>query len=239
MAKYYLTPHTCACELDDGVIFLDLKQHRYLGLAREHVASLKSVVVNLNSSGNGESDLKRYDDGSSKYVAMLVEKGLLTCIAPPESSRSPHSVIAARAIDPDDGTCQLPAIRPHHLAHFITATILVALQLKFSRLEQIARKLRERREVRWSMDTRCDEARVYQLVTIFFRLRKWSYTATDACLRDTLTLVRFLSSHRLHATCVVAVTTKPFRAHCWAQYGDVVLNDTLEHVQEFTPILVV
>jgi hypothetical protein len=35
------------------------------------------------------------------------------------------------------------------------------------------------------------------------------------------------------------VQTKPFAAHCWVQQGDVVFNDTPEHVRRYTPILAV
>ena len=38
---------------------------------------------------------------------------------------------------------------------------------------------------------------------------------------------------------VFAVMTRPFAAHCWVQLDETVLNDRLDHVRKFTPILVV
>jgi hypothetical protein len=35
------------------------------------------------------------------------------------------------------------------------------------------------------------------------------------------------------------VQTRPFAAHCWVQHGDIVCNDTVEHVSGYTPIMVV
>jgi hypothetical protein len=31
---------------------------------------------------------------------------------------------------------------------------------------------------------------------------------------------------------------RPFHAHCWVQHEDAVVGDTVEHVSQFTPIMV-
>jgi hypothetical protein len=38
---------------------------------------------------------------------------------------------------------------------------------------------------------------------------------------------------------VFGVQSRPFAAHCWLQLGGVVLNDTVDHVKRYTPIMVV
>jgi hypothetical protein len=38
---------------------------------------------------------------------------------------------------------------------------------------------------------------------------------------------------------VLGVRMNPFSAHAWAQFGSIVLTDSLEQVREFTPILAV
>ena len=37
---------------------------------------------------------------------------------------------------------------------------------------------------------------------------------------------------------IVFGVTMPFAAHCWVQQGDVVLNDALDRVLRFRPIMV-
>ena len=37
---------------------------------------------------------------------------------------------------------------------------------------------------------------------------------------------------------VFAVKGAPFAAHCWIQLGDIVLNDSVENVRAYTPIMV-
>jgi hypothetical protein len=65
------------------------------------------------------------------------------------------------------------------------------------------------------------------------------FGAQDACLYDSLALLRFLSYYGVFPTCVIGVQTGPFGAHCWVQYQAVVFNDAPEYVRRFTPILAV
>ncbi|HVJ02999.1 MAG TPA: lasso peptide biosynthesis B2 protein [Sphingomonas sp.] len=58
-----------------------------------------------------------------------------------------------------------------------------------------------------------------------------------SCLADSLALVHFLRHRGGRASIVFGVTATPFNAHCWVQSGDEVLNDALDHVAPFAPIL--
>ena len=43
----------------------------------------------------------------------------------------------------------------------------------------------------------------------------------------------------LSAFLVIGVTASPFGAHAWVQIGDVVLNDSVDRVRRFVPILTI
>jgi hypothetical protein len=58
-------------------------------------------------------------------------------------------------------------------------------------------------------------------------------------LLDSLALLAFLRQRGLYADLVFGVIRQPFAAHCWVQARGVVLNDRLDRVAEFTPILVI
>ena len=73
----------------------------------------------------------------------------------------------------------------------------------------------------------------------FFRIRPFVYSSRDKCLYDCMVLLEFLAYFELFPTLVIGVTTFPFRAHCWLQYGPLVLTDYVEHTRAYTPILVV
>ncbi|GAM99868.1 hypothetical protein U91I_03523 [alpha proteobacterium U9-1i] len=64
-------------------------------------------------------------------------------------------------------------------------------------------------------------------------------TARNACLRETLALLLFLGPRGAAVDWVFAVKGAPFAAHCWAQLGDQVLNDSADHARGYTPIMVV
>jgi hypothetical protein len=59
-----------------------------------------------------------------------------------------------------------------------------------------------------------------------------------ACLSDSIAFLWF-ASRRGHAPRLVfGVEAYPFAAHCWAQEGELVLTDALEHATMFKPILI-
>ena len=59
------------------------------------------------------------------------------------------------------------------------------------------------------------------------------------CLFDSLALVRFLSRYDLYPDWVFGVRDDPFSAHCWVQAGAIVLNDHLDNVIGYAPIMTV
>lgn len=59
------------------------------------------------------------------------------------------------------------------------------------------------------------------------------------CLLRSFVLLRLLRRHGHDAAWVFGVRTWPFYAHCWLQCGDTVLDDDVERVAAFTPIMVV
>ena len=63
--------------------------------------------------------------------------------------------------------------------------------------------------------------------------------APGKCLLRSFMLLRLLRRHGHDARWVFGVRTWPFRAHCWLQRGEVVLDDDLEALVPLTPILVV
>ena len=73
----------------------------------------------------------------------------------------------------------------------------------------------------------------------FRQLRLYSLTTLDQCLFHALALCRFLSPFGVFPSWVIGVRTHPWGAHSWVQCGDLVLDDTPEHVLEYTPLLIV
>lgn len=63
--------------------------------------------------------------------------------------------------------------------------------------------------------------------------------AQGVCLYRAFMLRQFLRRSGADADWVFGVSTWPFSAHCWLQAGDVLLDDDVDRVRSYTPILVV
>ena len=59
------------------------------------------------------------------------------------------------------------------------------------------------------------------------------------CLHRTAALRLYLARQGLSADWVFGVRTWSFRAHCWMQSGDVCLNDDVERLRAYVPIMTI
>jgi hypothetical protein len=73
---------------------------------------------------------------------------------------------------------------------------------------------------------------------VFDQLAPWAPFQGE-CLFRAFLLLAYLRLAGRDATWVFGVRTYPFRAHCWVQVGDMLLNDAVERVCAYTPILAV
>lgn len=73
---------------------------------------------------------------------------------------------------------------------------------------------------------------------LFDRFIPW-VPGQGQCLYRAYLLRAFLASRGRGATWVFGVRTWPFSAHCWLQVGDVLLDDDLDRVALYTPIMAV
>lgn len=63
-------------------------------------------------------------------------------------------------------------------------------------------------------------------------------SAADRCLPRSIALTLGLATRGIRTNLVIAVKTAPFAAHCWVQHGSDVLNDSVEEVRRYHPLLV-
>ena len=78
------------------------------------------------------------------------------------------------------------------------------------------------------------------LADVLDRFQGWVPYApvSGKCLLRSFLLLRLLHRHGHDAMWVFGVTTWPFAAHCWLQVEDLVLDDELDRVAAYTPIMV-
>lgn len=231
--KYWLAAHVHMCVTDNYAVLLDLRRDKYIGVAREHMATLAALVVGWPAPaqlGNEPS--------SAALLSKMLATGMLT--TDPALGKEARPVSMPRpqfsAIEAD--LERRPPIALRHVAQVLVAATLARALLKWRPIEAVVARVRmrkERRETARELDI--DAAR--PLVEAFLHLRPLFFTTKDECLFDSLVLVELLARHRLFPVWLFGVSTNPFKAHSWVQAGDRVLNDLPERVSRFTPILAV
>ena len=83
-----------------------------------------------------------------------------------------------------------------------------------------------------------DLERVRRTTASFVRWLPW-VPRQGACLYRAAFLRRLLRLDGQDAVWVFGVRTWPFAAHCWLQVGDAVLDDDVDRVRRYTPIMAV
>lgn len=83
---------------------------------------------------------------------------------------------------------------------------------------------------------RTGERDVLRAARAFWRLQPWLPIEGECLVRSAL-LVRALRRQGIEAEWVFGVRLFPFMAHCWVQAGDTCLNDDVERLSTYQPLL--
>lgn len=237
MSDLYLEKSTFMCRSDGFLVFLNLRTDQYLcidGTAFDRLVSSAPVYADPSPAAN-------------PLLADLLEQKVLTTR---EAQGKP--IQSTNVTIPMDDCMgypldRSPRITGRHVAAFIRAIAVTTLRLRLLPLRTGVARLMRRRpapapatapstEERRSGGMRDGEVR--DLVEIFNRLRPFAFTSKEHCLFDSFALAEFLSVFGVGLSVVFGVRLRPFGAHCWVQDRDAVLNDSVDHVSCFTPIMV-
>jgi Transglutaminase-like superfamily len=236
-AKYYLSDQAHCCEFDEGAVIMDMRAVAYLGIDAEHLPNLRACVENWPNSLQSQSGARTDDAASEKLVSDLLARGILTTI--PTKAHSLELPRPTTALTNAEGGAALQRIPIAHLLHFCTSLLRVLARHRARRLGSLLGWIRRRQRTIHRNQTSPILQLNSDLLASFFRSRIWFYTAYRHCLFDSLVLSVFLTRRMVPCTLVIGVSTKPFAAHAWVQIDECVLNDTVEHVLTFTPILAI
>ena len=227
------------------MVLLDLQQDKYVGVGREQMASLAARVKGwprvspLSAEESANTDVPTPNARAEAVVNKMLAAGMLTTDASIGKEAKPVEVPRPETTLIEEDLESRPEITFGHVVRFLWASVLTTLALRCRSIEAIIADVEARNAKARSLGETLsfDDAR--RAVAAFIRLRPLLFGAQDACLYDSLALLRYLSYYRVFPTCVIGVTTGPFGAHCWVQHEAVVFNDAPEYVRRFTPILAV
>lgn len=236
-SMYYLSEHVYCCRTNDCVYLLDSRSGKYFGIDGETASGLDSLIVNWPLKA-ATTPAPTVGPEIGTTADLLFNRGLLTTNACATSGMAADRIICSDALPFTGGSSSGIRIRPSHLINLVLAWVDALVAFRFYSVERIIRTLKAHRtKHKPHMNQSLYSAE--ELIRIFRRTRSLLYTARNHCFLDSLVLLSFLRRYGIFPTWVVGVQPRPFAAHSWVQTNNCVLNDMLENVQSFTPILAV
>jgi hypothetical protein len=237
---YRLRDDVYSCHSDSCIVFLDLRRDKYLCLNRQNTQLIAHVFADSCLSSTELTTRSPMDGGTTsvRVVQALIEKGLVVEDATEWRSQAWSSIpLSTPTASLLTEKANPGKIRISHRAAFLRASFRASWALRRHSMHRAVHDVRRRKE-RTTNESNPNRNSLHHLASVFLSLRPW-YGREYRCLFDSLALVEFLSSFRFFPQWVFGVKAVPFGAHCWIQDGDCVLNDSLEYVRRFTPIMVV
>ena len=237
--SYYLSKHTFACLADNHLVFLDLRNDEYLCLGRTHSNAILPLLNRPRIVKEGEANTCLCDGDDSivnSVLHALLKKELLVDRI---SAGKVLTVSVAGAPTTSLTTSrdkQRVGIASAHIWNFFAATAAASINLRWKSIMRTAEEVQNRKAVRGANTSTVDDDTIENLVDIFEKLRPL-YPRPYLCMFDSLALVHFLARYGVFPQWVFAVKLEPFAAHCWVQTGDLLLNDTIDNVRDYTPIM--
>jgi hypothetical protein len=246
-AAFAVPSHIHVCVTGNGAVILDLKRDKYLGLGRAETELLAAAVPNWP-----KSQWEVVDGGTAVAARQLATRELCEALAAdgvlerggervdgarPRCAVEELGDMRAEWISIGDELEVAGRMTLRHMVRFLSAYLWVRWSLAWRPLSVVvdtvrADKVRGRRAV--------EHFHAYQvaaLIDVFRRLRTFAFAAEGRCLLHALTLTRFLSKYGFYPEWVIGVTTQPWGAHSWVQWGNFLLDSNPEKVCTYSPIM--
>jgi Transglutaminase-like superfamily len=239
MARYGLAEHVFVCGDEEYVVVLDLKRDRYFTLDATRTAVLAPLLPGWPAPRVSGKSSEGPGPGVDEAAAPLLRQGWLLELPAASKEATPVRLPSPETELLGSTVVQGTRIGVGAVLTFVFASIFSKIALRVWRFEWVIRRVAARKAARASARGPLDVKRARQLVDIFGRLRVFLFSHRDKCLHDSLALLEFLARYDIFPNWVFGVRARPFVAHCWVQYEDIVFNDTVEHVIGYTPIMLV
>lgn len=222
---------------------MDVRNDLYCCLTPQHTQVLRDLLEeepeqDIGSLPDPAEDGKRLDGTggrTSPLLAALLQRGILVTSQGEGKSlleSQGHSTNITELLVPDENR-RTPSVL--QTARFMHAGFLASRQLGTQGLSHTIASIAQTN--RYSRaESSADLAHVAQLLATFQCLRPY-YPRPYLCLFDSLALVYFLLRQGVRPEWVFGVKVAPFGAHCWVQVDSVLVNDTLDNVRAYVPIM--
>lgn len=231
---FFLSTHCFVCRAQGYWIILDMMQDKYLCVAHDDLTSIGELLHGWRERRLGVEPCGQSDGNAAALIETLTSSGIIT--SSPEHGKpfaESNFPPARHSIDSSHFDASAK-VSPRCAARFFLACGRIDWCLRRMAFFCVLAGIARRRGA--SCATIYDAGCLLRLMAAFKALRPL-YPRRYLCLFDSLALFEFLASYRVYPHVVFGVIADPFEAHCWLQVGSTILNDDLERVGKFRPIL--
>ena len=206
---YSLPPSVTFCWVGSVPYFLDLKADRYFKLAGRSAEQFRALIA---------ADLEAAG-------AIVCINTALSAFVAPLSRRFTRSIVEEAS----------SSITLSSLSRAIFDTCRTSFALRSRSLSSVVDQLMAAKTLA------CGEVGLdhIEMVASTYRTLDFLVSSETRCLARSIAMARTLLTEGNNFELILGVRSGPFGAHCWLAQGDVVLNDRLDKVRDFTPILVI
>jgi Transglutaminase-like superfamily len=233
LSPLFLQSHVFLCRGNRHWVILDAGRDKYHCVNRRQFETLGPSLKGWEGAAAPTGDPAAAPADVVALAKDLLSLNILSEHASQAKDALPSVYpLPTQAIDPDSpGPSRWLTCR--YANAFFASAARGSRELREKRFPDIIEQVRVRK-ARNAAPFDLERARL--LAAIFDRLRPF-YPQNYDCLPDSLRLIHFLARFGLFPDWVFGVIADPFEAHCWVQAGSLVLNDRLERVSAFTPIM--
>jgi Transglutaminase-like superfamily len=240
--RFDIAPDVHVCVTGTGSVILDLKRDKYLGLGREETELLVDAVLGWPRPVWQRSvchDSNAASQATNNLCESLLTEGVLQRSVEPARPAAVPTLgdMKGEWVSIGDELEVRGTVKLRHIANFLAAYLWARYSLARRPFCMVVAEVRlQKRHIECVIDEQLI-LHVSGMVDVFRRLRPFVFAPEGHCLLHALTLVRFLSKYQLHPEWVIGVTTQPWGAHSWVQWGNYLLDSNPEKVCAYTPIM--
>ena len=233
---YFLSKDCFVCRMGCHWIILSAKTDRYLCVADAELTSIGDQLHGWREPDDCTERPSPIGAETDKLVESLIINGVIT-----GNRTIGKPFVESQYPAPKDRIEASESATPAHvplsmILRFFLACAKVDWRLRTKALSRTLAGI-ERRRLRADLSSVIGNVPLAStLIASFQRLRPL-YPRAYLCLFDSLALLEFLAGYRLLPRVVFGIVADPFQAHCWLQDGSTVINDELERVGKYKPIL--
>jgi Transglutaminase-like superfamily len=233
---YFLSKDCYVCKAQGYWIILNVSFDKYLCVTHADLTSIGSRIYGWQHANRDTENGLHLDAERDALIGSLVAKHILTgnsdegkAFVESEKTACETAVASTEPITPARPT-------PFCVARFFSACAKTDWCLRKGKLAPALARIKQRRRRAAPRIGLVEDSSSRQLITAFMNLRPL-YPRPYLCLFDSLALLEFLAGYHSYPRIVFGVVADPFQAHCWLQEGNMLLNDDLERVDRYIPIM--